>query len=353
MTINPKSFVFDSTAALDKSRQERKYMQDNSHLALQFPIPELRYYFHPTMPGRVALVIAQSHNFKTEFMNFWAKTAAVDLADRMKQGKKRGVIVKISMEDAVEGIVESEIAAMRGGKLDDISQGIIKDADKFLTAETSVGGLPIIRIGESLGMEDSDASQLYLSNIAELIHYVKYDHYGEETPIAGIFCDYLQSLPPDPESALAKNVTDSKTQQIERDTNTFRRMAKRFSTAGVMLAQSPSDASLSTINEQIKLPGYWDIHWSKYPAMRADFMYSLWMPKMHYSIGDWVDNKIGKNVISDWNFKVENNSLWIKSLKHKKYTNVGASFPLSVTENGNVDFNSELYGRIKKMGKGE
>src|SRR5512139_1862188 len=151
--INPANFVFDSPASIERSRINREYMSQNQHLALQFPIPELRNYFHPTYPGRTTMIIAQSHNFKTEWMNFWAKVAAVELAEQMKSSKRRGVIIKISTEDVIEGLVESEIASFDGGSMDDITIGNIKDPEAFIRAETIVGGLPIIHIGESLGMD--------------------------------------------------------------------------------------------------------------------------------------------------------------------------------------------------------
>ena len=349
--LNTDNFIFDSQTGVQRSRDERKYVEENKHLALQFPIKELRHYFHATFPGRWTLVHAQSHNFKTQWVDFWAKVSAVDLAEQMEQNKqKRGVVIKISTEDAIEGLVESQIASFGGGELDDIALGIIKNPQDFVRAETIVGGLPIVHIGESLGMDDSNAALLTLSNIARLIDYVRKDHFGEYTPIAAIFADYLQAFPFDTEVSGARNMTDSRTLQINRDTDTFRRMVKYFSCPGVMTAQSNPDKEMSTINDPIKLPGYWDTHWSKYPPQRADFMYTLWMPKSHYKLGEWVDGeRTTKDKPSRWNFEVKNDALWIGSRKHKKFKNVGASFPLKVDTYGNVSLNSPEYERIQKL----
>ena len=348
MTLNPSNFVFDSPAGIDRSRVNREYMRANQHLALQFPVEPLRYYFHPTFPGRTTLLISQSHGFKTEWINFWSRSAAVSLRDETR----RGVIIKISTEDVIESLVESSISAFGGGRLDDISVGEIKDPEAFIKAETVVGGLPIVHVGESLGMDDSNASLLCLSNIAKLIDYVRKDHFGEETPIAAIFLDYLQALPFDKEMATNRNMTDSRTLQINRDIDTFRRMTKYFACPGVVAAQASPDEGLTTRGETVKLPGFWDVHWSKYPPQRADFMYSLWIPKLHYPVGTWVDSKT-KAELSRWNFQVRNNSLWIKALKHKKYQNVGASFPLLIKDNGDVEFDKVLHDKIVKMERGE
>lgn len=343
--LQPENFVFDSPAAIDRSRTNRVYMQENQHLALQFPIESLRHYFHPTFPGRMTLVVAQSHGFKTEWLNFWSRRAAVQLGEQTR----RGVIIKISTEDVIESLVESSISAFGGGTMDDISMGIIKDPEAFIRAETVVGGLPVVHIGESMGMDDSNASLLTLSNIARLIDYVRKDHFAEEMPIAGIFADYLQAFPVDKEVAGASNMTDSRTLQMNRDVDTFRRMTKYFACPGVLAAQAPPDEGLSSNKETIKLPGFWDVHWSKYPPQRADFMYSLWLPKLHYPIGNMVSNSAQ---LPKWNFEVTNSLLWIKALKHKKYQNVGASFPLTILNNGDVEFNRKLYENILKMEKG-
>jgi hypothetical protein len=117
-----------------------------------------------------------------------------------------------------------------------------------------------------------------------------------------------------------------------------------------MTAQSSPDRELSAFSDPVKMPGFWDVHWSKYPPQRADFMYSLWLPKLHYKLGEWVDGERGtKEKPSRWNFKVTNGYLWIKVHKHKKFTNVGASFPLKVDEFGNVSLNEEEHKRIKNM----
>lgn len=347
--ISPKNFVFDAPEGIRRSRDEREYIKANAHLALHFPVPELRYYFHPTFPGRVTLVQAQSHNFKTEWMNFWAKTAAVELSAKTDADEtKRGVIIKISTEDAIEGLVEAEIAGMGGGKLDDISVGVIENPQEFLRAETTVGGLPIVHIGESLGMDNSNAAKLYLSNIVKLIDYVRKDHFAVSTPIAAIFLDYLQTLPIDPANRVNNSMVETRRNQVMHDMDSIRRAAKYFNCPVVLNAQSKQDEQLSTFNKSIKLPGYWDVQESSYPSQRTDFLYSLWMPKMHYPQGEWVGSN-AKKEFSKWNFCVKPNALWIQCHKHKKYTNVGASFPMLVSENGNVSFDKDLYENITRM----
>lgn len=340
--LQTEAFVFDAPTGIERSRENRKDMQENAHLALKFPVEDLRYYFHPTMPGKVTVVQAQSHNFKTEFLNYWADTAAKELANETR----RGVIIKINVEDAVEGLVEADIARQGGGNLDDISMGVIKDEAEFIRAETLVGQLPIVYIGESLGMDDSNAALLYLSNIFRLIDYVRNKHFAEPTPIAGIFIDYIQALPLDPEHRTNRNMQETRRSQVMKDMDRIKQAAKYFSCPVVLAAQSKQDDDLSTANKAMKIPGYWDVQESSYVPQRADFMYSLWIEKQHYHPGAMIGGKD-----DPFNYPCSDKRLWVKSLKHKKYRNVGQAFPFMISETGNLTYDKDLHSKIQKLEK--
>ena len=342
MSLDPKSFVFDAPTGIERSRENRREMQENAHLALKFPVEELRYYFHPTMPGKVTVVQAQSHNFKTEFVNFWADKAAKELAEETR----RGVIIKINVEDAIEGLIEADIARQGGGNLQDISMGVIKDESEFIRAETIVGSLPVIHIGESMGMDDSNAALLYLTNIFKLIDYVRKSHFAEYTPIAGIYIDYIQALPLDPEHKSNRNMQETRRSQVMHDMDRIKHAAKYFECPVVVAAQSKQNEDMSSSKRAIKLPEYWDVQETSYVPQRTDFMYSLWMEKMHYSPGSMIGGKDDK-----FNYVCAENRLWIKCLKHKKYRNVGQAFPLRVDENSNVTYDKQLFEHIAKLEK--
>lgn len=339
--LDPKSFVFDAPAGVERSRANRVEMQANSHLALKFPVEALRYYFHPTMPGKVTVVQAQSHNFKTEFINYWADTSAKELSNETR----RGVIVKINVEDAIEGLVEADISRQGGGNLEDISMGVIKDEAEFVRAETIVGSLPIVHIGESLGMDDSNAALLYLTNIFKLIDYVRKNHFSEPTPIAGIFIDYIQALPLDPEHKTKSNMQETRRSQVMHDMDRIKQAAKYFACPVIVAAQSKQNEDMSSARKMIKLPDYWDIQETSYVSQRTDFMYSLWMEKMHYAPGSMIGG--GQN--DPFNYVCADNRLWVKALKHKKYKNVGQAFPLRVDQYSNLTYDKQLHDQIRKM----
>lgn len=336
--IKSDSYIFDMVKGMDAVRQHQQFMVDNKHLALQFPIPELRHYFHPSYPGKQTTIQAQSHNGKSLFIDFWAHQAAKELFD----SGRRGVIVKVNTEDAIELLISAELAMGGAGKLDDLQTGTIENPERYLRVETQIGNLPIIHIGESLGMDDSVAAELYLSNIARLIEYTRKEFFAEEMPIVAIFIDFIQALPLDPE--IKTTIENTRRIQVISDENRLRRAAKYFYCPVIVAAQSKQDADMSTSKQFMRLPGFWDIQEASYVAQHTDFMYSLWFPKTHYQLGSVQNDRNYK-----WSLTVKENQMWIKALKHKGYKNIGSAFPIEVDEYGNMVLDSKMMDYIQKL----
>ena len=331
---NPKAFIFDMPAGINAIHTHQAYMRNNQHMALQFPIPELQYYFHPLFPGEQSTIQAESHNFKSGFIDFWASYAASTLP-----ADKRVVIIKINTEDAIESLVLSELVKHGAGNLDELSEGKIVDMEQYLSAEVRTGCLPIIHIGESLGMEDSNAGQLYLSNIAKLIDLVRHDYFAEQTEIAAIFVDYIQALPIDPE-VKKSNVEQTRRLQVMQDENRLRRMAKYFTCPVVVAAQS-REMERGKANK-LYMPGFFDVQETTFVSQHTDRLAAIALPKMNGRIGELIE-------YGGVTFEIANNQMWIKCEKQKRYKNVGASFPLIIEDNGNVNLDVKLWGQIQRM----
>lgn len=331
---NPNAFIFDMPTGIQAVKDHQVFMRENSHMALKFPIPELQYYFHPVFPGEQATIQAESHNFKSGWIDFWASYAA-----RTLPGDKRSVIIKINTEDAVESLVLSELAKHGAGNLDELSEGRISDPERYITAEVEAGSLPIIHIGESLGMDDSNASQLYLSNIARLIDMVRKDYFAEQVEIAAIFVDYIQALPIDPE-VKKSNIEQTRRLQVMQDENRVRRMAKYFKCPVVVAAQSREmDRGKSN---KLYMPGFFDIQETTFVSQHTDRLAAIALPKMNGRIGELIE-------YGGVTFTVAENQLWIKCEKQKRYKNVGASFPLLIGDDGNVSLDAAIWALITRM----
>ena len=334
---NPKAFIFDMPTGIAATRDHQAFMRDNEHMALAFPIPGLQYYFHPVYPGEQATIFAESHNYKTGFMDFWASFAAQKMAE--KQAK--AVIVKINTEDAIETSITGELTRHGGGLLDDLSSGKILDEQEYIHAEVTAGALPIVHIGESLGMDDSNAGLLYLSNIIRLIDYIRKSYFAEPVQIAAIFLDYIQALPFDPEFRNGAHMEGTRRLQVIQDETRIRRAAKYFSCPVIMAAQS---RELADKKDGMRMPGFYDIQESTFVSQRSDRLYSLALPKMSAHPGQVID-------VGPISFKVNDEQLWIKCHKQKHYKNVGAAFPLLIKENGDVTVDKEIFGKIQTMEK--
>jgi hypothetical protein len=335
--INPQAFVFDMPKGMAAVRDNQTFMAENAHLALQFPIPELRWYFHPSYPGKQTTIQAQSHHGKTNFIDYWAHQAAQELAE---SGRK-GIIIKINTEDSVEMQISAELAKGGAGTVDDLQTGIIRNPEQYIKVETAVGSLPIVFIGESMGMDDGNAAELYMSNIARLIDFSRKEYFAEEMPIAGIFLDYIHAMPYDPEIKARTNIEATRRTQIMEDENRIRRAAKYFSCPVIVNAQSKQDEALSTNGQMMKIPGFWDIQETSYISQHTDFLYSLWFPKMHYPVGSTQSHRD-----LPWSLKVKDNQMWVKVVKHKGYKNVGQSFPILLDEYGNMQLDKDTYNYI-------
>jgi hypothetical protein len=329
----PEKFIYDMPSGIAAVKDHQEFMRRNQHMALKFPIPELQYYFHPVYPGEQATIQAESHNFKTGFVDFWASYAA-----RTLPAERTSVIIKINTEDAIESLVLGELARHDAGNLDDLSEGRITDLEKYVQAEVSAGALPIVHIGESLGMDDSNAAQLYLSNVIRLIDHTRKNFFAEPVQIAAIFVDYIQALPYDPEIRRA-SIEQTRRLQVMQDEDRLRRAAKYFSCPVIVAAQS---RELPRKENKLSMPGFYDVQETTYVPQHTDRLYSIAMPKMSGKVGDLMD-------YGNVTFSVTENGLWIKAHKQKRYKNVGASFPLIVRENGTVALDEDLWNRIMKV----
>jgi hypothetical protein len=92
---------------------------------------------------------------------------------------------------------------------------------------------------------------------------------------------------------------------------------------------------------KLTMPGFYQVQESTFISQRTDRLYSLAMPKMSGRVGDLME-------YGGLSFTVEENQLWIKCHKQKRYKNTGGSFPLKVDEFGNVSLDTALWDKITR-----
>jgi len=286
-------------------------------LGIEIPIDELSDYCPPLLPGQVMAIIAQTSNYKSSFMRFIENKAAEKLT---KLGLDDHIIIHVSVEESIEEQIISELARESGYSVDDIARGAVQDWSKLEQASYRVGTIPIYRIGDSLARAE-DMPVLYISNMIKAIKaLVEGDILDWKPKVAGIFFDYLQAFPIDPEFKRS-GIDHQRRLQVRSDIYRLRMCAAYFRCPVFVAVQAKQH--LDGCKPPIMLPGIYDGEESSSIAQRCDRILTIWMPKMTHYIGERITD--GK-----WDFVVSENMLFIKVAKQRGRLPSGKIFPCKI-----------------------
>lgn len=274
-------------------------------------------YFAPVLPGELGFVIAQTHHYKTGFINAW-ETHQAALLER-DDSRSREIIIHVDLETPVEHLAVREVGKILEIPANDILQGRVKDMDSLKRAAMQLGRSPVYRIGASLGTRKGVGfNDLYLSNIQGAIEYVVSEVHDDELEVAGLWIDYLQALPYDPEIRRAPTEHQRRL-QVRSDVYRLRDIGAKLKcpvVTGVQAKQNLQNAP----HRNFLLPGSYDGKETSDIAERADRIISLWMPKNTHGMGTRVEYR-------GFDFLVQENLLWVKVCKQRGGLPSGQSFP--------------------------
>lgn len=281
--------------------ESTKRITSYSEYGLPLGIDGIDGYFAPVMPGQLSVLIGQTSHYKSGMMSFLSENAA----KHIKNTKNRGnppAIVYISTEDFIEE--QAYIMFARHGieTVSGLAAGQIVDMKKLEQSAISVAGIPIYRIGLSFSRPSIMYEQLYLSNMIRAI-----DKIAEVRDVRGIFVDYLQALPIDPEVKKAE-ISGQRRLQVRQDVYRLKQAAAFFKTPVWVAVQAKQE--MSTSGNQIKIPNVYDGEESSSIAQRADRVLSVWLPKMHYLPGSQI--RLGTTSVT-----VQENTMLIKVAKQR------------------------------------
>ncbi len=302
---NYQTIAFAPQDAANIAQLKAKELSQMAYKGIEFPIPEIAAYpFAPLLPGQLCVVLAQSSNYKTGFMDFWKDQIADQLA---RQDRDDEAVFYVSVEDMLEEQMFFEISKETGFPVDEISTGHADDWDKVIDATVKIGGIQIYRICNSLAFSENDnVPELYLSNIQKAIEMV-YKRDGKKPAV--IFIDYLQALPLDPEHR--GYGTDARRLQVRADIYEMRRMAAKYACPVVVGVQAKQELQ-GAGGDFMYIPGMYDGEETSSIAQRTDRMISLWMPKQKHG------SKLNQAVKhGDLSYIVRDNLLWVKVTKQR------------------------------------
>ena len=303
-----------------KAIQHLRNIQANVHRSMPLPIEGIGFgaYFADLNPGQTCAVIAQTHNYKTGFMEMWEKGLARHL---QTQGRTDELIVRVDVENTIEELGMMEISRLSDHSMADLARGNIRDWTKVIHAAGKISELNIYRIADPLG--DDTAPELYLSNIYRATKFIKDGRLtGEPLKIAAMFIDYLQALPFDPEVKKHKNLDDQRRLQVRRDVYRINQMAKHFACPIVYGVQAKQELK-GMLGPNMLTPGIYDGEETSSIGQRVHRAISLWMPKTTHSVGQAL-------VHNGVDFEVSEDLIWVRIPKQRGGLPSGKIWPCRI-----------------------
>jgi hypothetical protein len=306
MTFDPKTAVYTPPEVATYGRQAIQAVKENERRGLGVGISGVRDYFAPVRPGQLAMLFAQTSNYKTGMLHYLETVAARQLE---AQGRQNEVIIHISVEENIEEQAFLLLGREMGESAGKLARGQIQDWNLLDRAAIKIGSIPIYRIGESIARAD-DFPNLTISN---MIRSIKILQSGEVTEqpltIAGLFFDYLQAFPFDEETRKRGMHLDQRRLQVRSDVYRLRQAAAYFNCPVWVAVQAKQ--KLDGAIGQLMIPGLYDGKEASEISERADRIMSQWMPKMSYPLGTEIRHN------GQYLFTVEENQLLMKVLKQK------------------------------------
>jgi hypothetical protein len=274
--------------------------------SLAFPIVGMQYYVAPLAPWETMVIIAQTSQYKSGFIDFWEYSAAEQF---VAQGRTDEAILHISLEESIEAMAFRGFARLGGQNAGDLARGKVDDWEKLIAVSTRLAGVPIYRIGKSTMNRGGQGIELHLSNIQRAIDMlIAGEINGQPVKLGGVFVDYLQALPLDPEVQTGK-IEMQRRLQIIQDVYRLQEWPVRYNCPVVYAAQAKQKLSAGTGAWQ--LPTFDDGEESNVLAQRPDRIVTQWLPKQTATLGEVIEHaSLGR-------FRVEENTMITRVAKQR------------------------------------
>ncbi len=323
MTFDPSRFVKTATETYADKNAFDAFMEENKHLAQPFHVEGLEDIVPPLMPGELAIYAGRSHHGKST-----ALRDAVFKAQQRIEGKDGYVVGLVSLEDTSETTAAKQIA--KYGK-----ENYLKYTDD-----------QFVFIGNSFGMSGNDMANLNTGNIIKALDY-GVSQFANSMAYSFIAIDYAQIIPPDPERRMMTS-NDQKRLQIADDVRRLFHAAKHFKAPIGLASQALLKTQRDNYSTKMKIPGAADLAEAGELFSIPDAVYSYWMPKQDFPIGDRVEE-------GNWNFTVEPNLAFVRITKRRNAEMMGyvgkkdiinRIFPCRIKEDGSYFYDADFHKHI-------
>lgn len=283
-------------------------------------IPTVDKVLKPCRGGELVTVMGRPSNYKSGFMQYWARHVAQDIAATGNPDAE--MVVYITWEMAVEELGVYDLAAALQISTDDLQDGKLDDAawERLQAQAMKRAALPLWIIGHSIERRHKRPN-LSLSNIAQALTWID-EQMGKHPRI--VFLDYLQLMQ-------AERGEERRTQVIE-NVHRSKDMSYHLGCPVVLGVQ----AGRQVDERNWKLPEMGDGLESSSIEHAADKMLSLWMPKQSLPVGSTLRIPGG-----DVDLEVTENLL-ICGVKKQRMGAANRVFPLYVDPTRNTIAPMEL-----------
>jgi hypothetical protein len=319
-TFNPSNTVYTPLEVANAGLDYIKKLRDTKARSLGIGIPDIKDYFSPMQPGQVAAIIGQTSHYKSGLLHYIEHCNARQL---MEEERNDESLIHVSVEEGIEEQAFLEFARHTGEDSGLIARGECQDWEKLIQATIKIGTIPIYRIGDSIARAE-EMPNLYMSNIIRAIQFLVKEF---NTKPAGIYFDYLQAFPIDPE---IKNAAHDQQRRLQVRADIYRlRQASSYFNCPVWVAVQAKQKLEGAFSSDFYMPGIYDGEESSSIAQRCDRILTLWLPKMTHPQG--------KQIIHGFtSFTVEENLLFIRVAKQRGGLPSGRMWKCRVDFNKNI-----------------
>jgi len=321
MAFNPSAYALTPGMALEKLEKRRAFEAANEHLAVPFFVKGLENVVPKQFPGETSFILARSFEGKSTVLKAWASVCEQEVTRK----RADALTIEVSHEDTAEISTEQQLSRY----------------DNEMQYRSSQR----IYIGRSFGMSQDDIAELHLSNIGRILNFIQNEQFAERKNIAGIFYDYIQRTPYDPERRNA--ISDSQVRLQHRD-NVIRlcNAAATFQCPVAFGSQAPLKQSYTLYSPEMPIPGSGDTDESKDIFQIPDRAYGWWNVNQKYPTpGTWVES-------GRWKFQSSPNLFFLRCLKFRYYQPVenkphfapiGRVYPVFIDDKGSFYYDPEFH----------
>lgn len=323
MAFRPEAYSLRPEQALEKLEKRRAFERANEHLALPFFVKGLESIIPKQYPGETSFILARSFEGKSTVLKAWATVCEQEVTRKNADA----ITVEISHEDTAEISTEQQLERYESEL-------------QYISSQR-------LYIGRSFGMSQDDIADLHLSNIGRVLTYAQNEQFAVKKNFAGMFYDYLQRTPYDPERRSAASDTQIRLQHRE---NTIRlcNASTTFSCPVVFGSQAPLKQSYTLYSPEMPIPGSGDTDESKDIFQIPERAYGWWNVNIKYPTpGTWVES-------GRWKFQSSPSLFFLRCLKFRyyqpvenkpHYAPIGRVYPVFIDAKGAFYYDPEFHQR--------